>query len=45
MEEMDFPFVVLAVLGLQEQGWKYRLLILERLRESDPKLLQVGWDV
>ena len=45
MEEMDFPFVVLAVLGLQEQGWKCRLLILERLGEIDPELLQVGWDV
>ena len=45
MEEMDFPFVVLAVLDLQEQGRKYRLLILERLGEIDPELLQVGWDV
>jgi hypothetical protein len=42
---MNFPFVVLAVLGLQEQGRKYRLLILERLEEIDPELLQVGWDV
>lgn len=44
LEEMDYPFVVLAVLALQEQGRKYRLLIIERLEEVDPNLLQLGWE-
>ena len=45
LEEMDYPFVVLAVLGLQEHGRKFRLLIIERLEEVDPDLLQVQYDL
>lgn len=45
LEEGDYPFVVLAILRLQELGRKYRLLVVERLEEFDPDLLQVDFDL
>ena len=45
LEAEDYPFVVLANLDFQEHGRRYGLLILERLEEYDPGLIQVAWDV
>ena len=45
LREEDYPFEILAGLRLGEHGRTFRLLILERLEEFDPQLLQVAWDI
>ena len=45
MDEGDYPFVVLAHLRMRERGRPYELLVLERLEEYDPDLIQVSWEV
>ena len=45
MDEGDYPFVVLAHLRMRERGRPYELLVLERLEEYDPDLIQVKWEM
>ena len=45
IEAGDYPFVVLANLDFQEHGRQYGLLMLERLEEYDPGLIQVAWNI
>ena len=45
MDEGDYPFVVLAHLRMRERGRPYELLVLERLEEYDPDLIQVKWEL
>ena len=43
--EIDVPLAVLANLTIEERGRSYQLIILERLAEADPELLEIGWDL
>ena len=45
LEAGDYPLEVLADLDMHERGRAYRLVVLERLEEPEPHLLQVErWD-
>lgn len=41
LEAGDYPLAVLADLEIRERGRAYRLIVLERLAEVEPRLLQV----
>ena len=41
LEAEDYPLAVLADLEIRERGRTYRLVVLERLAEAEPGLLQV----
>ena len=45
LREIDAPLAVLANLAIEERGRSYQLIILERLAETDPELLEIGWNL